>query len=148
MKRLTKIKIRKVRKEDLKPLLLLLSQLSPTHNDTPEGQLSSILKKIISDDNYVLIVAELNGKIVGTALLLVQLNLTHGGRSYGHIENVVTDKSTRGLGVGKKMIEYLKVQAKQRGCYKAILNCQEHNIGFYQKSSLKKTGQVEMRIDF
>ena len=145
----TKEKIREAKKEDLEQLLSLLFQLSPGADDSigSEEVLQKIFEKMIEDENYHLCVYEFDGRIIGTAILLIQLNLSHQGRPYGHIENVVTDKDCRGKGIGKKMIDYLTGKARERNCYKVILNCAKHNILFYQKCGFKETGEVEMRID-
>lgn len=59
-------------------------------------------------------------------------------RQVGHIEDVVTDASCRGKGFGKLLIEHLTALAKQRGCYKVILDAAEANVGFYEKCGYKR----------
>lgn len=87
------MRVREVKIEDLDDVLSLLYQLSPSkENESPkEGDLEDILKSIIESEDQKLYVLEDDGKVVGTATLLVQRNLSHGGRPYGHIENVVID---------------------------------------------------------
>jgi len=142
-------KIRQANITDLKVLLDLLHQLSPIKEEdglTDYKKLQGTLHRIIADDNHHLCVCEHEGKVIGTAVLLVQLNLSHSGQPYGHIENVVIDQAQRGNGVGIKMIEYLTRQARKENCYKIILNCAKHNIPFYKKCNFIETGEVEMRI--
>ncbi len=143
--------IRKARLSDLNSILLLLYQLSPVDvvNNIKKSnkQYAAILKRIINDNNYILIIAKYKNNIVGTGMLLVQLNLSHSGRPYGHIENIVVEKNMRGLGIGKNLIKYLVSQSIKIGCYKVILNCVEKNHKFYKKLGFKKTGQVEMRVN-
>lgn len=142
-------KIRQANITDLNILLDLLNQLSPTSKEgdlIDYKDLQRTLRSIITDDNYCLCVSEYGEKVVGTALLLIQLNLSHHGRPYGHIENVVTDKAQRGNGVGARMVEYLVQQARKRNCYKIILDCAKHNIPFYKKCGFIEIGEVEMRI--
>lgn len=38
-----------------------------------------------------------------------------------------------GKGLGKGIIMYLTELAEKCGCYKVILDCDEHNTGFYAK---------------
>lgn len=142
------IKVREAKKNDLPSVLGMLYQLSPLKKDEqkPEGYLAEKLGEIIADKRHILAVAELDGKIVGTAALLVQTNLFHGGRPAGHIENVVTDKSLRGKGVGKKLIKFLIRKAKKIDCYKVILVCERWNIPFYERCGFKETGETEMRM--
>ena len=142
-------KIRQANITDLKVLLDLLCQLSPVKegdNSADYKDLQRTLQGIIVDDNYYLCVCEYDDKVIGTALLLIQLNLSHSGQPYGHIENVVIDKAQRGNGVGARMIEYLIQRARARNCYKIILDCAKHNIPFYKKCGFAETGEIEMRI--
>ena len=50
----------------------------------------------------------------------------------GHIEDVVVDKSQRGGGIGKQMLQFLEARAKDLGCLKVILDCNSDNVGFYE----------------
>ena len=142
--------IRLVRLEDIQSLVRILSQLKPDsidqHYDFMMGTM--ILQKIKDDENYYLMVAELNKEIVGTATMLIQKNMTHNGRSYAHIENVVTDIGYRKRGIGRYLLSELISIARSLGCYKAILNCSLENSQFYQSVGFSLTGEVEMRIDF
>lgn len=144
------INVRVVKPDDLSSLLVLLYQLSgkkAEDSDLSGSAASALLSKILSDENYHLAVYERDGALLGTATLLVQLNLSHGGRPYGHIENVVTDKDHRGEGIGRELIDYLLNEAKKRNCYKVILDCSKENTPFYEKCGFSSRGEVEMRID-
>ncbi|HOL21711.1 MAG TPA: GNAT family N-acetyltransferase [bacterium] len=142
-------KVRYARMDDFEGIVNLLSQLSPPK---PGENLESergreILKNILNDPDYCLCVAESEGNLLGTATLLIQQNLSHGGRPYAHIENVITDIKHRKKGVGLEMIKFLIEKAKEKGCYKVILNCETKNIAFYEKCGFCITGEVEMRIN-
>lgn len=145
---MTDDRIREAQEGDLENVLNLLYQLSPQKEGERGGNLEEKYKGIIQDSNYHLAVYDKNGKIIGTAMLLVQRNLSHHGKPVGHIENVVTDISARGKGIGKKLISYLTEIAAQSNCYKVILNCSEDNSAFYEKCGFRRTGEVEMRRDF
>ena len=68
------------------------------------------------------------------------------GRLHGHgsliprfrTEDVVVDDSKRRLGVGSSLIKGLIKIAKEKGCYKVILNCSDKNIPFYSKFGFLK----------
>ena len=89
--------------------------------------------EIISDPNYIIKVAEIDGKIVGSTTLFIELKFIHELGMVGHIEDVVTDKNFQGHGIGKKIILSLLDEAKNRGCYKTILDCDDDLIPFYEK---------------
>lgn len=144
------MRVREVKIEDLDDVLSLLYQLSPSkENESPkEGDLEDILKSIIESEDQKLYVLEDDGKVVGTATLLVQRNLSHGGRPYGHIENVVIDSEHREEDLGKEIVSRAIEKAKERGCYKAVLSCERDLVPFYEKCGLQKTNEVQMRTDF
>ena len=141
--------IRLVRSKDLASVVRILSQLKPDsidkHYDFRKGE--RVLQEIINDENYYLLLAELNNEIVGTATMLIQNNLTHNGRPYAHIENVVTDQEHRKIGIGKLLISELINIARSLDCYKVILNCTLDNSGFYQTIGFHLTGEIEMRFE-
>lgn len=108
-------------------------------------------QEITSDPNYIIKVAEIDGKIVGATTLFIELKFIHQLGKVGHIEDVVTDKKFQGKGIGKKIIHSLLEDAKRRGCYKTILDCDDNVIPFYERinfegKSFKKHGNC-MRFD-
>ena len=142
--------IRLVRSEDRAPLIRILSQLKMDSIDQlyDFAKAVKVIHNIIEDENYYLLVAELNNKIVGTATMLIQKNLTHNGRPYAHIENVVTDSEYRKRGIGRLLISELMNVARSLDCYKMILNCSIKNSKFYQSIGFDLTDEIEMRIEF
>ena len=56
----------------------------------------------------------------------------------GHIEDIVVDKHSRGLGVGKIIMDHLVKIANDMNCYKIILNTKEENVKFYEKCGFEK----------
>ena len=135
--------------QDLDQLLPLLYQLSPLKSGEKEDKvkLKGILQSMIDDPNYNLIVYEEDRTLLGTAALIIMTNLTHGGKVSARIENVITNKASRGKGVGKKIVIRLLEIAKEKNAYKVFLDCEKHNIPFYEKCQLKETGEVEMRFN-
>ena len=67
---------------------------------------ADILKKIISNPDHIINVAEHNGKIVGSTTLLIEQKFIHDGGHVGHIEDVVVSKEYEGR--LKKIDERLK----------------------------------------
>ncbi|MBN2067481.1 MAG: GNAT family N-acetyltransferase [Candidatus Diapherotrites archaeon] len=143
--------LRHAEHKDLERLIELVHQLSPPkphEANVSNGQLRCILDNLIKDDNYHVCVLEKEGRVLATATLLLQMNLSHGGRPFGHIENVVVDTKQRGQGLGKVIIDHLLEKAREKNCYKVVLSCKKDlNVPFYAKCGLKESGQVEMRLD-
>ncbi|MGC8581226.1 MAG: GNAT family N-acetyltransferase [Thermoplasmata archaeon] len=142
------IYIRKAMLEDYTSLMNVLSQLSIINDESSSNNNGlDTFKEILRDPNYIMCVAETKEGIVGTATLLVQLNLSHGSRPYGHIENVVVDINHRRKGIGKMMLKFLFRKAYERNCYKIVLSCNHENIEFYKSIGFYQTGEIEMRIN-
>lgn len=111
------------------------------------GQLSDIDSNKISkeefdkfvdnlSENHIIKVIKYNQQIIGTVTILKEKKLLHNFGIVAHIEDVVIDKNFRGLGLGKLIIDIAKKECD--GCYKVILNCKDHNIGFYEKCGFTK----------
>ena len=106
----------------------------------------NILKKIFENENHIIHVAEFDGKIVGSATLLIEQKFIHEGGIVGHIEDVVVKKEFEGQGIGMKLVISLLGVAKERKCYKTILNCEDKLMPFYEKIGFKQKSN-EMRFD-
>ena len=138
--------IRKIIETDLENgFLESLDNLRQTSN-LEQSSVRNILKKILENENHIIHVAELNGKIVGSTTLLIEQKFIHEGRFVGHIEDVVVNKEFEGQGIGMKLVLSLLDVAKERKCYKTILNCEDKLIPFYEKIGFKQKS-TEMRFD-
>jgi len=88
------MQIRLAQKHDHEGLQNLLRQLNP--NDPAVSEAVYKAFEEILDSQYLhLIVAEIEGNLLGTCYINIVPNLTAGGRPYAVIENVVTDVSHR-----------------------------------------------------
>ena len=138
--------IRELRKEDLgKGFLATLDSLRQT-SDIEQNKAEEIFEKISSNPDHVIVVAELDGKIVGTTTLLIEIKFIHSGGLVGHIEDVVVDKNFQGQRIGEKIMKFLLEFAKNRGCYKTILDCTDDVKPFYEKLGFKHIAN-ELRFD-
>jgi len=138
----TMIRIRQAKPQDLFALVELLSDLTTVGNP----QIGNISKNIWKNI-YVATIPTLNSDtIIGSITLLIEPKIIHNGSSVGHIEDVVVSRSCRGNGVGTMLIKHVVNKAKEKGCYKVILDCDEKNIKFYEKEGFKQKG-VCMRLD-
>ena len=138
--------IRKIIETDLENgFLESLDNLRQTSN-LEQSSVRNILKKILENENHIIHVAELNGKIVGSTTLLIEQKFIHEGGFVGHIEDVVVNKEFEGQGIGMKLVLSLLDVAKEKKCYKTILNCEDKIIPFYEKIGFKQKS-TEMRFD-
>jgi glucosamine-phosphate N-acetyltransferase len=140
------ITIRKLQKDDLWNGFLLtldsLRQASSIDNKTAE----KIFDKINSNPDHIVVVAVIEGKIVGSTTLLIETKFIHNGGKVGHIEDVVVDKEHQRKGIGEKIVVYLLRYAKDQGCYKTILDCVDDVKPFYEKLGFKHNANA-LRFD-
>lgn len=93
--------------ELLEAMASLLPQLSRSAKFSPE-----LIQALVSHDATNLLIARLDGRIVG-ALTLVMYPLPTGKRA--HIDDVVVDESARGRGVGGSLVAAAIAIAEQQG---------------------------------
>ena len=115
----------------------LLSQLTEVNkNNISFEKFSNFIDKL--SENHKIIIIINNNKIIATGTLLIENKIIHSISKVGHIEDIVVDSNSKGLGIGKQIVNYLTNLAKENNCYKVILNCSDYNIGFYQKCGYQK----------
>lgn len=83
-------------------------------------------------------VVEADGEVVATGSLLVEKKFIHSGGVVGHIEDVAVRRDRTGQGLGSFVVEHLTAEAAKAGCYKAILNCLDHLIPFYERLGYRR----------
>lgn len=110
----------------------------------PDISIYKFIKSILHIQEHGLIYVAYtveNGKffIHGTATLLYETKLIHGGKKVGHIEDVVVSPNYRDQGIAKQLISSLTQMASET-CYKVILSCPEELVPFYEKCHFSKKG--------
>ena len=116
------MEFRELNESDLDSLIKLYEQLDGSNVDFTVEAARAIWKSEIEDNkNIKYFGAVQDGKVVSTCFCLIIPNLTRLGSSACFVENVVTDKDHRGQGLGKKIMERAIAFARERDCYKVIL---------------------------
>lgn len=82
----------------------------------------AIWSRMLAQEGREILVADLNGAVVGTADLLIVANLTHGARPWASVENVIVDPGHRGRGIGWILMDAIRERAEGNGCYKVQLS--------------------------
>ena len=138
--------IRELKEADLwNGFLESLDSLKQASN-IEESKAKKIFEKINANPDHIIAVAESDGKIVGATTLIVESKFIHDGGLVGHIEDVVVNKEYQGQKIGEKIMNYLIEIAKNRGCYKTILDCTDDVKPFYEKLGFKQVAN-ELRLD-
>jgi len=123
------VQVRRATQSDLPALLSLYDELAGSRlTAAPSDPESSApaLEEILGDPRRELAVAVLNGRLVGTADLLMVANLTHRGEPWAIVENVIVASSARRIGIGKALMEHVIEQARSAGCCKLQLISGKH----------------------
>ncbi len=145
-KEINEMTIRELKEEDIwNGFLKSLDSLKQT-STIKESKAKKIFEKINANPDHIIAVAELDGKIVGSATLLIESKFIHDGGLVGHIEDVVVNKECQGQQIGKEIMMYLIKVSKKRGCYKTILDCTDDVRPFYIKLGFKQVAS-ELRLD-
>ena len=138
--------IREIEEDDLKNGFLETLDFLRNTGDLDKNKANEILKKIKQNPNHIIYVAIDNKKIVGSTTLLIEQKFIHNGGLVGHIEDVVVRKDYEGKGIGIKLVTYMLERAKEKNCYKTILDCKDDVKQFYERIGFKRESNC-MRYD-
>ncbi|RNJ75855.1 MAG: GNAT family N-acetyltransferase [Nitrosopumilus sp. B06] len=138
--------VRRLQKGDLQNGFLTSLDALKRASDIDSAKAEEIFQRIDQNQDYLIAVAEKDGKIIGTATLIVEQKFIHEGGRVGHIEDVAVSKESQERGIGSKIMKHLLEEAKKRGCYKTILDCTEEVVPFEKKVGFKP-GIHQMRFD-
>ena len=149
---MSKIIIRESEEDDLENGFLETLDFLRNTRDLDKNKANEILKKIKQNSNHIIHVAVDTGyqrdgnKIVGSTTLFIEQKFIHDGGFVGHIEDVVVRKDYEGLGIGIKLVMSMLERAKEKNCYKTILDCKDDVKQFYERIGFKRESNG-MRYD-
>ena len=135
-----KINIREVEESDIIRLVGLLNQLG---YDETADEIKNRIVKITKHKTGNVFVAEYDqGNIIGCVQAMIDTRLAGG--TYGEVVSLVVDKSFRGKGIGKNLIEHAIDWIKSRGESRLRIRCNSlreetqeiyKHLGFVEKKS-------------
>ncbi|AIF68655.1 hypothetical protein PAP_01065 [Palaeococcus pacificus DY20341] len=145
--------IRKARESDLHEIKSLMVELIETLESEEGINKNAILencRKILKAPNAHLLVAELNGKIVGALHLNIRRTILHSAPS-GLIDELVVSKEHRGMGIGGNLIEAAVELCRELGCVEVEVSTEISNLRareFYKSMGFEESGiLLEMDLD-
>ena len=115
------MEFRRLKASDLSSLLELYKQLDADDSVCSTDQYEKVWKEIDNNENIQYFGAIDEGRVVSTCYAVLIPNLSRGSRSICFIENVVTDKDYRKLGLASRVMDMAIAFAKDHHCYKVIL---------------------------
>jgi glucosamine-phosphate N-acetyltransferase len=122
--------------------LLLLSHLTSTNfieNDLFKenieriNQMGTIIVGVVLDSSG-------NFEIVASGTIIIEPKIIRGGKNVGHIEDIVVAGHMRGKDISQRILEILKQIARERNCYKVILDCDDTFKKVYIKNGFRVKG--------
>ena len=133
--------IREINIEDRDGLLELYTHLHEDGIPAVDEKLDALWKRIVADEDYHIIVAEADGKIVSSCTCVIIPNLTRKQSPYAFVENVVTHSDYRKQGLASACLERAKQIAAEEGCYKMMLltgSKEESTLRFYEAAGYNR----------
>ncbi len=127
--------VRPATEQDMPRVLELYQELTGEPHYPSPDKTQPVFAEIVSMPGHELLVAEEDGVVVGTMVLLIVPNLSHGALPWAMVENMVVDGRYRRKRIGRLLVEYAIARARQAGCYKVQLlsNKKRHEAHqFYQ----------------
>lgn len=150
---MSEINIRIGKKADLEAVLELIKELALYEKALDEVE--NTLERMEEDGFganpiFELLVAEVDGTIVGTSIYYYRYSTWKGKRLY--LEDLVVTKEKRGSGIGKKLFEATLEVGKSQKCSGMtwqVLDWNEPAIGFYKKYSANLDAEwINCNINF
>jgi GNAT superfamily N-acetyltransferase len=137
---LVELTIRDACPGDAEALVALVRQLGyPTSADAIRER----VERLSSSDTDRLVVAELDGEIVGLASLHISLSIAYDG-SAAKLSAIVVDERHRRGGIGQALVEEMEREAERRGCCLVFLTTavrREDAHAFYDRIGFEETGR-------
>ena len=143
---MSEIIIREIEENDLDKGFLESLDFLRKASDIDKNKAKEILKKIKQSPNHIIHVAVDGNKIIGSTTLFIEQKFIHDGGLVGHIEDVVVRKDYEGKGIGIKLVMSMLERAKEKNCYKTILDCKDDVKQFYERIGFKHESN-SMRYD-
>ena len=99
-------------------------------------------EQIEVDPNHELVVAELNGEVIGTLHLMFLPSVSFQGGLRAQIESVRVDKNYQNRGIGSEMMNWIINRAGERGAYVVQLTSHQSRADahrFYERLGFKSS---------
>jgi ribosomal protein S18 acetylase RimI-like enzyme len=141
------VTFRLARRSDLPAIVRLLaadelgSQRERYEDPLPQAYYAAF-EQIEVDSNHELVVAELNGEVMGTLHLMFLPSVSFQGGLRAQIESVRIDKNYQNRGIGSEMMNWIINRAGERGAYVVQLTSHQSRTDahrFYERLGFKRS---------
>ena len=144
---MSEITFRLATRDDLPSIVRMLaeddlgSQRERYDDPLPDSYLAAF-EQIENDSHHELVVAELDGKLVGTLHLIFIPSLSYQGGLRAQVESVRVGSKWRGQGIGSEMMKWVIERCQGRGAHLVQLTThrsREDAHRFYEKLGFEKS---------
>ena len=115
--------------------VLFLNNLQKIHE---QGEIIIAYTGSFDDDSF---------DIIASGTIIIEPKLIRGGKNVGHIEDIVVKNTYRGRQISSDILNMLKNVAREKNCYKIILDCNEEVKKVYNRSGFEEKG-IQMGMYF
>lgn len=126
----SEITIRKIQKEDLIGLKELYKDAF--NSETNYEKMVEVHRIIENNENYILLCALINDKVIGSVLGVICQELIGNCTPFLVIEDVAVLSTCRRFGVAKKLMLKIEEYAKINKCNMILFVSSEHRIGAHK----------------
>lgn len=127
------IEYRSLKVTDKNAYLSLMNGYRPVQTEMNDEEFNKTYNKIFN--NGTIIVAELNGKLIGSITVLLESKFLHNSCVYAHIEDVFVNEHHRRKTIGNSLVDNAVKYCRNEKVFKISLNCDENLKDFYELSN-------------
>ena len=130
--------IRAATEDDIPRILELYKELVITTSEVEQNRNPSledyrrVYAQIRAMPGHELLIAEEEGEVIGSVVLLIVPNLSHGTSPWAVVENLIVTRKQRRRGVGRQLMKDAIARAREAGCYEIQLNSNKKRRGAHQ----------------
>lgn len=144
---MNQVLFRLARREDLPAIVRMLadddlgSQREKAEEPLPESYYTAF-EQISCDPNHQLIVAELDGNVIGTLHLIFIPSISYQGGLRAQVESVRVDRKFQNQGIGSELMQWTIERARERGAHIMQLTThksREDAHRFYERLGFEKS---------
>ena len=126
--------IRDIKENDLLQISKLYYQFWGEVSDV--NKMKEQLQHIKAEDNYIILVCDDDGEIIGSVMGVICRELYGDCRPFLVVENMIVDKERQHQSIGTQLLTELEIKAKERNCTQMILVTEKDRkdaCAFYEK---------------
>jgi GNAT superfamily N-acetyltransferase len=141
---MTQVEIRDACEEDLPAVLRILAESGVDGDESfTLDEARQHFARMRQLPGYRLLVATVEGEVVGTYALAIMQKMGKRGTPAGVVEDVAVAPSRQGQGIGRAMMEHAREACRSAGCYKLALSSnlrREDAHRFYDSLGFERHG--------